>query len=216
MSLPPPSVTNCHTFLDPLPLRAWHTFWTAPSHSGCWKHKRELSPLTCCYNNQREWWSAKVGWAQRSTDMVYKWRPWPEIHGGSHGWRPRLGLGGRFPQNLRWEGGLPIHPSTPNILRSSVVGCSRKCKQRYEKSEKHGRWLKKVIRNCVPENGNFFLKKRNSEILVCKIFSVPQTQRQVSAYGGSTVRPEILQSSQMTMTLTHPPNEWSRRCDKLD
>ena len=27
---PPPPVTNCHTFSDPLPLGAWHTLWTAP------------------------------------------------------------------------------------------------------------------------------------------------------------------------------------------
>ena len=30
-SLPPPPVTNCHTFSDPLPLGAWHTLWTAPN-----------------------------------------------------------------------------------------------------------------------------------------------------------------------------------------
>ena len=28
---PPPPVTNCHTFSNPLPLGAWHTLWTAPS-----------------------------------------------------------------------------------------------------------------------------------------------------------------------------------------
>jgi|SRR6218665_1171760 len=31
---------------------------------------------------------------------------------------------------------------------------------------------KKVIRNFGRENGNFFLEKRHSEILVCEIFSV--------------------------------------------
>ena len=29
-SLPPPPVTNCHTFSDPYPLGAWHTLWMAP------------------------------------------------------------------------------------------------------------------------------------------------------------------------------------------
>src|SRR6218665_22102 len=40
------------------------------------------------------------------------------------------GLGGRYPQSLRWGGGPCIRPP-PNILRSSVVGCaqgkSKKC-----------------------------------------------------------------------------------------
>src|SRR6218665_408027 len=31
--------------------------------------------------------------------------------------------------------------------------------------------IKKVIKNFGRENGNFFLKKRHSEILVCEIFS---------------------------------------------
>jgi len=39
-----------------------------------------------------------------------------------------------------------------------------------------------VIRNFGRENEKFFLKKPHSEILVCEIFSVPQTRRQVSAY----------------------------------
>ena len=30
MLLTPPSVTNCHTFSDLLPPRAWRTLWTAP------------------------------------------------------------------------------------------------------------------------------------------------------------------------------------------
>jgi len=38
------------------------------------------------------------------------------------------------------------------------------------------------IRNFGRENGNFFLKKLNSEILACENFSVPQTRRQVSAH----------------------------------
>ena len=33
-SLPPVSpVTNCHTFSDPLPPRAWRTLWTAPKYA---------------------------------------------------------------------------------------------------------------------------------------------------------------------------------------
>ena len=29
----PPSVTNCHTFSDPLPPPAWYTLWTAPNNN---------------------------------------------------------------------------------------------------------------------------------------------------------------------------------------
>src|SRR6218665_2013318 len=36
---PPPPVTNCHTFSDPLPPRAWCTLWTAPLVSYTFNHR---------------------------------------------------------------------------------------------------------------------------------------------------------------------------------
>ena len=42
----------------------------------------------------------------------------------SHGRRPRRGLGGRSPQNLRW--GTANASIPPNIWRSSVIGSVRK------------------------------------------------------------------------------------------
>ena len=53
--------------------------------------------------------------------------------------------------------------------------------KRLGKSGKHGRWLKKVIRNFGRENVNFFLKE--TSFIVCEKNSVPpQTRRQVPAY----------------------------------
>jgi len=43
-SWPPPSVTNCHTFSDPLPLWAWRTLWTAPKNSGRALDLKKLIP----------------------------------------------------------------------------------------------------------------------------------------------------------------------------
>src|SRR6218665_475653 len=39
---PPPPVTNCHTFLDPLPPpRARRTLWTAPKGGGIWADENQ-------------------------------------------------------------------------------------------------------------------------------------------------------------------------------
>ncbi len=64
--------------------------------------------------------------------------PWAETQGG---------LGGRSPQNLRW--GRPMHPS-PNIWRSSVIGCAAK----YELTKKG------VMKECFVLKQRFFVKKR--------------------------------------------------------
>jgi len=48
MLLTPP-VTNCHTFPDPLPPRAWRTLWTAP----LLYDTNELFKLFPCHSNSR-------------------------------------------------------------------------------------------------------------------------------------------------------------------
>ena len=55
---PPPPVTNCHTFSDPLPPRAWRTLWTAPKtaahHSAnpLWRSCLSLSRHPSHYSSQ--------------------------------------------------------------------------------------------------------------------------------------------------------------------
>ena len=78
------------------------------------------------------------------------------------------GLGGRFPQNLRW--GRPMHPSTSCIIsRSSVIGCVRK----YELSKKR----------C---NGEFFCSeievfRQERGHVICRISD--SGDRQKTKYG---------------------------------
>ena len=57
--------------------------------------------------------------------------------------------GGRSSQNLRWGNGPYIRP--PNILRSSVVGCARKCEQSFKKG---------VIKEFFSEIAVFLVRKR--------------------------------------------------------
>jgi len=48
-------------------------------------------------------------------------------------------------------------------------------------------WSKKVIRNFGRENGNFFLKNVIQKSWSAKLFPVPQTRRQVSAYADGLI-----------------------------
>ena len=49
-SWPPPPVTNCHTFSDPLPSRAWRTLWTAPMLN---KHRQDEQIIIRYKENNR-------------------------------------------------------------------------------------------------------------------------------------------------------------------
>src|SRR6218665_1939842 len=106
------------------------------------------------------------------------------------GEKPR-GDWGMVPQKFE-VGGRPMH-SSPNILRSSVVGCARK----YEKSKKRcfsceervmyeglcTAFNKVKIRKSVKIRKTWAMtKRRSSEIFAsAKSFPFPQTWRQVSA-----------------------------------
>jgi len=106
-------------------------------------------------------------------------------------------------------GRQPMHPS-PNISRSSVIGCVRKCElskigearewiflnwgfsrqdiydssdsKDKQKLKRYGRWLKKFIRNFRIQNGIFFLKKVIEKVLVREIFVRPPNSAQYPFY----------------------------------
>ena len=67
-----PSVTNCHTFSDPFPPRAWRTLWTAPMLNCSWTHLPKwprIRPILVLWNAQTIWisvWSDDSHWPQFS------------------------------------------------------------------------------------------------------------------------------------------------------
>ena len=56
---PPPPVTNCHTFSDPLPPSgAWHTLWTAPTKFICtFLGNNNCANVCVCFHEYHSYYS---------------------------------------------------------------------------------------------------------------------------------------------------------------